>query len=151
MNLNKFTEKAQEAVVAAPQLASEMSHAQVEPEHLLVTLAEQQGGVVPSVLRKLKVDPAASRGDCAKTSASSRRRTAAPSRTSRLACASVLDAAQADAKSMQDELRQHRAPAARPARRAAAARRRSTALKGARRHARSRARGAGHRCAAASA
>ena len=41
MNLNKFTEKAQEAVVAAPQLASELSHAQVEPEHLVVTLAEQ--------------------------------------------------------------------------------------------------------------
>src|SRR5690349_23146215 len=58
MNLNKFTEKAQEAVVAAPQLASEMNHAQVEPEHLLVTLAEQQGGVVPSVLRKLDADPA---------------------------------------------------------------------------------------------
>ena len=41
MNLNKFTEKAQEAVVAAPQLAAELNHAQVEPEHLLVTLAEQ--------------------------------------------------------------------------------------------------------------
>ena len=61
MNLNKFTEKAQEAVIAAPQLASEMNHAQVEPEHLLVTLAEQQGGVVPSVLRKLEVDPADAR------------------------------------------------------------------------------------------
>ena len=33
MNLNKFTEKAQEAVLAAPPLASELSHAQVEPEH----------------------------------------------------------------------------------------------------------------------
>ncbi len=47
MNLNKFTEKAQEAVIAAPTLASELHHSQVEPEHLLVTLAEQQGGVVP--------------------------------------------------------------------------------------------------------
>ena len=53
MNLNKFTEKAQEAVLAAPQLASELNHAQVEPEHLLVTLTEQPNGVVPSVLRKL--------------------------------------------------------------------------------------------------
>ena len=49
MNLNKFTEKAQEAVLAAPQLAREFSHAQVEPEHLLVTLVEQRGGVVPGV------------------------------------------------------------------------------------------------------
>ena len=38
MNLNKFTEKAQEAVVGSPQLAAEFKHAQVEPEHLLVTL-----------------------------------------------------------------------------------------------------------------
>ena len=59
MNLNKFTEKAQEAVLAAPPLASELSHPQVEPEHLVVTLAEQRNGVVPSVFRKLAVEPAA--------------------------------------------------------------------------------------------
>ena len=59
MNLNKFTEKAQEAVVASPQLASEFKHAQVEPEHLLVALVEQENGVVPTVLRKLSVDPGA--------------------------------------------------------------------------------------------
>src|SRR4029079_13060149 len=47
MNLNKFTEKAQEAVLASPQLASELNHAQVEPEHLLVSLLEQREGVVP--------------------------------------------------------------------------------------------------------
>ena len=58
MNLNKFTEKAQEAVVAAQQLAGEHNHAEVTPEHLLVALAEQAGGIVPSVLRKLTVDPA---------------------------------------------------------------------------------------------
>ena len=59
MNLNKFTEKAQEAVLASPQLASELNHAQVEPEHLLVTLLEQPDGVVPTVLQKLNADPAA--------------------------------------------------------------------------------------------
>ncbi|MGE3190486.1 MAG: Clp protease N-terminal domain-containing protein, partial [Vicinamibacterales bacterium] len=59
MNLNKFTEKAQEAFLAAPQLANELHHAQVEPEHLLVTLAEQPDGVVPALLRKLDTDPAA--------------------------------------------------------------------------------------------
>ena len=58
MNLNKFTEKAQEAVVAAPELAAVHQHAQAEPEHLLVTLVEQQDGVVPAVLRKLAADPA---------------------------------------------------------------------------------------------
>ncbi len=59
MNLNKYTEKAQEAMLGAQQLAEHSSHAQVEPEHLLVTLVEQREGVVPEVLRKGNVEPAA--------------------------------------------------------------------------------------------
>jgi ATP-dependent Clp protease ATP-binding subunit ClpB len=57
MNLNKLTEKAQEAVIAAQNLAQERGHAEVVPEHLLVTLIEQSGGIVPSILRKLALDP----------------------------------------------------------------------------------------------
>lgn len=103
MNLNKFTEKAQEAVVAAPQLASEMSHAQVEPEHLLVTLAEQDGGVVPSVLRKLNVDPAVIAKGAREYLAKQPKAHGGsePNLSPRLRV--VLDAAQADAKAMQDE------------------------------------------------
>ena len=56
MNLNKFTEKAQEAVVTAQNLATEQNHAEVTPEHLLVSLTEQQGGIVPSVLSKMNLD-----------------------------------------------------------------------------------------------
>jgi ATP-dependent Clp protease ATP-binding subunit ClpB len=59
MNLNKYTEKAQEAVLAAQQLAEKQNHPQIEPEHLLVTLVEQADGVVPSLLRKLQIDPTA--------------------------------------------------------------------------------------------
>jgi ATP-dependent Clp protease ATP-binding subunit ClpB len=59
MNLNKYTEKAQEAVLGAQQLAERQTHPQIEPEHLLVTLVEQADGVVPALLRKLKIDPAA--------------------------------------------------------------------------------------------
>jgi len=51
MNMNQLTEKAQEAVIAAQTLAGEMTHAEITPEHLLVTLIEQQGGIVPSILR----------------------------------------------------------------------------------------------------
>jgi ATP-dependent Clp protease ATP-binding subunit ClpB len=58
MNPNKLTEKAQEAVLGAQQLAEQMNHAQVEPEHLLTTLVEQPEGIVPEVLRKLNLDPA---------------------------------------------------------------------------------------------
>ncbi len=59
MNINKYTEKAQEAVVSAQQLAEHLNHAQIEPEHLLVALAEQRDGVVPELLRKVNADPAA--------------------------------------------------------------------------------------------
>jgi ATP-dependent Clp protease ATP-binding subunit ClpB len=56
MNLNKFTEKAQEAVMTAQNLATEFNHSEIVPEHLLVALVEQSGGIVPSLLRKLTLD-----------------------------------------------------------------------------------------------
>src|SRR6266849_9357905 len=58
MNINKYTEKAQESVAAAQQLAEQMNHAQIEPEHLLAALVEQREGIVPELLRKMNVDPA---------------------------------------------------------------------------------------------
>jgi ATP-dependent Clp protease ATP-binding subunit ClpB len=58
MNLNKFTEKAQEAVMTAQNLATEVNNAEIVPEHLLVALVEQSGGIVPSILRKLALEPA---------------------------------------------------------------------------------------------
>jgi ATP-dependent Clp protease ATP-binding subunit ClpB len=58
MNINKFTEKAQESMASALQLAEQQNHAQVEPEHLLVALVEQREGVIPELLRKMGSDPA---------------------------------------------------------------------------------------------
>jgi ATP-dependent Clp protease ATP-binding subunit ClpB len=58
MNLKRYTEKSQEAVLAAQQLAERHRHPQIEPEHLLVTLVDQPDGVVPAVLRRLGVEPA---------------------------------------------------------------------------------------------
>jgi ATP-dependent Clp protease ATP-binding subunit ClpB len=58
MNLNKLTEKAQEAILVSQNLATEQTHSEVTPEHLLVALVEQSGGIVPSVLRKIALDPA---------------------------------------------------------------------------------------------
>ena len=58
MNINRLTEKAQEAVVTAQQLAERSGHPQIEPEHLLLTLVEQHEGVVPALLHKLAVEPA---------------------------------------------------------------------------------------------
>ena len=50
MNLNKLTEKAQEAVVEAQRVAESRQHTQVEPEHLLSALVVQENGVVPALL-----------------------------------------------------------------------------------------------------
>src|SRR5438105_3215543 len=58
MNLNKLTEKAQEAVVEAQRLAESRQHTEVQPEHLLAALIAQEGGVVPAILDKLGVPPA---------------------------------------------------------------------------------------------
>ena len=51
---NKLTEKSQEALVAAQQLARENGHAQVDVEHLAAALVDQSGGIVPSVLSALQ-------------------------------------------------------------------------------------------------
>jgi len=57
INLNRFTEKAQQALFAAQSLAEENNHSQVEPEHLLTALLQQTDGVVPQVLERAGVNP----------------------------------------------------------------------------------------------
>src|SRR5438045_134995 len=57
MNINRLTEKAREAIVEAQSLAEQHSHNEIASEHLLATLLDQEGGVVPELLRKLQVDP----------------------------------------------------------------------------------------------
>ncbi len=57
MNLNKFTEKAQEAILAAQRLAEEYSHSEIRPSHLLLALLRQKGGVVPQLVRHLGANP----------------------------------------------------------------------------------------------
>jgi len=58
-NINKFTEKSQEAIVAAQNVAERNGNSQVEPEHLLLALLHPEGtrseGVVPQVLAKMNV------------------------------------------------------------------------------------------------
>ena len=57
MNINKYTEKAREAVASAVELARHANNPQLEPEHLLVVLVEQRDGIVPNLLRKMNADP----------------------------------------------------------------------------------------------
>ncbi len=50
LSLNQFTNKAQEAILAAQKFAEEKQHGKLDPEHLLLTLLSQEGGIVRSIL-----------------------------------------------------------------------------------------------------
>ncbi len=55
----RFTEKAQQAILAAQQETEQRRLSQLETEALLFGLINQHDGVVPQVLLKLDIDPAA--------------------------------------------------------------------------------------------
>jgi ATP-dependent Clp protease ATP-binding subunit ClpB len=59
MNPNRFTEKAQEALVAAQNETTRRNNAQMDLEHLLWALLSQADGIVPQVVMKLGRDPQA--------------------------------------------------------------------------------------------
>jgi ATP-dependent Clp protease ATP-binding subunit ClpB len=52
MDFNRFTEKLQEAIRSAQSQAVRYGHQQVDVEHLLWALLEQEGGLAPSILAK---------------------------------------------------------------------------------------------------
>ena len=52
MDLNRFTEKAQEAVASARQLAVQFGQQQIDVEHVFLALLEQQDGLAAKVLVK---------------------------------------------------------------------------------------------------
>src|SRR6202049_3153440 len=52
MDFNRFTEKMQEAVHAAQSLALQHGNQQIDVEHLLLALLDQEGGLAPSILNK---------------------------------------------------------------------------------------------------
>ena len=54
---NKLTSKAQEALSAAQRDAEQRHNTQLEPEHLLLALVNQDAGVVPAVLDKVGISP----------------------------------------------------------------------------------------------
>lgn len=56
MNAQKFTKKALEAVQNAQSIAIENQNMQIMPEHLLYSLVDQEGGLIPQLLKKSGVD-----------------------------------------------------------------------------------------------
>ena len=57
MRLDKFTIKAQEAIMEAQNIADENGHQEIGAEHLLLALLKQEEGVVTPVLQKVGVNP----------------------------------------------------------------------------------------------
>ncbi len=65
MNLDRFTQKAQETIVAAQNLAEELQSPILDAEHLLAALVEPDDGIPAETLRRLGVDMPAFREELA--------------------------------------------------------------------------------------
>ncbi len=59
MNLEKFTQKSQEAILSAQQLARDLHSQAIEPAHLLMALLRQDKGVVPAIITRVSGSPQA--------------------------------------------------------------------------------------------
>src|SRR5688500_799857 len=53
MDLNKYTQKSQEAILNAQHIAQDYGHQSIEPAHLLLSLLKQEEGVVPAIVGKV--------------------------------------------------------------------------------------------------
>jgi ATP-dependent Clp protease ATP-binding subunit ClpB len=53
MNLEKYTQKSQEAILNARQLAEDFNHQGIEPAHLLLALLSQEDGVAPALVTRV--------------------------------------------------------------------------------------------------
>jgi ATP-dependent Clp protease ATP-binding subunit ClpB len=62
MNIERFTQKAQEALAGAQSQAAKRNHQQIEPEHLLAALLEQTDGLIPHLLQGMQIPPSGVRG-----------------------------------------------------------------------------------------
>src|SRR5258708_14061914 len=56
MDINRFTQKAQEALSAAQSKAGRYGHQQVDVEHLLASLLDQENGLATSILTKAEIN-----------------------------------------------------------------------------------------------
>ena len=53
MNLEKYTQKSQEAIYSAQTIARDMNHQSIEPAHLLLALLAQEEGVVQAIVTRV--------------------------------------------------------------------------------------------------
>ncbi len=56
MNIQKFTQKSMEAVNGTEKLAYDYGNQEIEQEHLLVSLLNQEDGLIPKLIEKMEID-----------------------------------------------------------------------------------------------
>jgi ATP-dependent Clp protease ATP-binding subunit ClpB len=107
MDMNRLTQKSQEALHDAQTKALRFGHTEVDGEHLLLALLDQPDGLVPRLLEGTGLDPAGLRAALENVLERRPRQTgpgASPGQvfvTQRLS--KVLDTADAEAKRLKDE------------------------------------------------
>jgi ATP-dependent Clp protease ATP-binding subunit ClpB len=104
MNLDRFTQKAQESIARAQQIAQELNHQAIEPAHLLLALLQQDEGVVPAVVTRISGSAAGLRTEVQKD-LENRPKVYGANREVGLSrsTSDVLNAAETIARGMQDE------------------------------------------------
>ncbi|WP_349263539.1 ATP-dependent chaperone ClpB [Actinocrinis sp.] len=107
MDMNRLTQKSQEALQEAQTVAVRLGHTEVDGEHLLIALLDQPEGLVPRLLGQVGADVEALRADLSADLAK-RPRTTGPGVgpgqvvvTQRLA--RLLDGAEREARRLKDE------------------------------------------------
>jgi ATP-dependent Clp protease ATP-binding subunit ClpB len=58
MNIQKFTQKSIEAIGSCEKLAYEYGNQEIEQEHLLVALMNQEDGLIPKMIEKMEINTA---------------------------------------------------------------------------------------------
>ncbi|MCM2357976.1 MAG: ATP-dependent chaperone ClpB [Geobacteraceae bacterium] len=99
---DKMTIKSQEALAAAQESASRRGHNAIEPEHLLLALLEQEGGLVAPILQKIGANPPFIQGKTEEALKRLPQVSGAVQVYLSPALNSLLDAAQKEADAMQD-------------------------------------------------
>jgi ATP-dependent Clp protease ATP-binding subunit ClpB len=104
MNLERFTEKAQEVLVHAQQITQDDNHQNIEPAHLLLALLQQEDGVIPAIVTRVSGSVNALRDDVSKDLQNRPKVYGANTQVGLSRAASdVLSAAERYSKGMQDE------------------------------------------------
>ena len=104
MDLERYTQKAQQAILDAQQRAVDYHHSAVEPAHLLLALVRQGEGVAPAIITRIAGSPAMLVEELEKELASRPKAYGDTDRPSLArAAADVLKAAERQAATMKDD------------------------------------------------